>query len=110
MSGIESVWAEVQAVLATATFWVAAVGSVLAGMVGARQLAVARMRRGEEPVAAARSAWMITATATFVLFLAVAVAWDSWSVGTLIAGSVLVLALPLVLALLLARPVVGGGL
>ncbi len=108
MSGIESVWAEVLAVLATATFWVSAVGSVLLGMLGARHLAVVRIRRGEEPVVAARSAWLITASATFVLFLAIALAWDSWSVGTLLAGSVLVLALPLALAMLLARPVLGG--
>ena len=108
MSVVEALWADVLRVVATGTFWGMVVATFLVGMLLARLLIVPRIRRDEEPVAAARAMWTLSALLTFVVFAAVAYALDTWSAGTLVAGGAFVLFLPMVLAAALARPVGDG--
>jgi hypothetical protein len=91
MSVVEALWADVLRVVATGTFWTMVVAAFLVGMLLARLLIVPRIRRDEEPVAAARAMWTLSALLTFVVFAAVAYALDAWSAGTLVAGGAFVL-------------------
>ena len=109
MTVVEAVWTDVLSVLVTGTFWAMAVGAILASMLMARLMAAGRIRRDEEPVAASRATWTLSSMSMFVVFLAVAYALDTWSVGVVVAGAVFVAIVPLLLAHLLARPVDEAG-
>ena len=109
MTVVEAVWADVLYVLVTGTFWTMAVSAILASMLMARLMTAGRIRLDEEPVAAARASWTISSVSMFVVFLVVAFAMDTWSVGVVVAGAVFVAIVPLLLAHLLARPVDEAG-